>query len=191
MAIELTLDETALTEGAATPWAAVSCLSAFTFLLVGLEFLPVSLWTPIARDLSVSEGQAGMAITVSGAVAVASSLFGSAFLATGLPGALAILALLLIAPGPFATVTASLLVMWGFFSTPIPVAWNTWMAAIVPGELEAAGGLQVAPIQLAIAGGAFAGGMLFDAAGWWSTFLLAACLLAGSAVLAALAGRPA
>ncbi|MHC2220745.1 putative MFS family arabinose efflux permease [Rhizobium leguminosarum] len=82
-----------------------------------------------------------------------------------------------------------LLVFWGFFSTPIPVAWNTWMAAIVPGELEAAGGLQVALIQLAIAGGAFAGGMLFDAAGWRSTFLLAACLLAGSAVLAALAGR--
>lgn len=63
------------------------------------------------------------------------------------------------------------------------------MAAIVPGELEAAGGLQVGLIQLAIAGGAFAGGMLFDAAGWRSTFLLAACLLAGSAVLAALAGR--
>ena len=107
----------------------------------------------------------------------------------GLPAALAILALLLIALGPFAAATASLLVMWGFFSTPIPVAWNTWMAAVVPGELEAAGGLQVALIQLAIAGGAFAGGLLFDIAGWWSTFLLAACLLTGSAVLAAVAGR--
>jgi predicted MFS family arabinose efflux permease len=107
----------------------------------------------------------------------------------GLPAALAVLALLLIALGTFAAITTLLLVFWGFFSTPIPVAWNTWMAAIVPGELEAAGGLQVALIQLAIAGGAFAGGMLFDAAGWRSTFLLAACLLAGSAVLAALAGR--
>ncbi|MBB4234515.1 MFS transporter [Rhizobium esperanzae] len=393
MTIELTLDETRATEGAATRWAAVTCLSLLTFLLVGLEFLPVSLLTPIAGELSVSEGQAGLAITVSGVFAVITSLFGNAFLGktdrkavvllytavlvasslavalapnflvflvgrsligisiggfwslstailarlasnrdlpkaiallqggtafalvlaaplgsflggligwrgtffvtvpvgiaalvwqlavlpampatanvsvarifgllrnrtfaigmaatglafigqnalsiylrpflesvtglelnllsmtllglgvgglagtsvigfaarrhlflvlVGLPATLAILALLLIAFGPFAAVTGSLLVMWGFFSTPIPIAWNTWMAAIVPGELEAAGGLQVALIQLAIAGGAFAGGMLFDAAGWWSTFLLAAVLLAGSAVLAALAGR--
>ncbi|NKK76790.1 MFS transporter [Rhizobium leguminosarum] len=393
MTVELTLNETSLTDDTATSWSAVTCLSLLTFLLVGLEFLPVSLLTPIARDLSVSEGQAGLAITVSGVFAVITSLFGNAFLAridrksvvllytavlvassllvalapnflvfllgrslvgvsiggfwslstailarlasdrdlpkaiallqggtafalvlaaplgsflggligwrgtffitvpigiaalvwqlivlprmpatstvsvarifgllrnrtfaigmaatalafigqnalsiylrpflegvtglelnvlsmvllglgigglagtsvigfvarrhlllvlVGLPAALAFLALLLIALGPFAAVTAYLLVMWGFFSTPLPVAWNTWMAAIVPGELEAAGGLQVALIQLAIAGGAFAGGILFDTAGWWSTFLLAACLLAGSAVLAALAGR--
>ncbi|WP_064693181.1 MFS transporter [Rhizobium aegyptiacum] len=393
MSIELTLNETSLREDAATRWSAVTCLSLLTFLLVGLEFLPVSLLTPIARDLSVSEGQAGLAITVSGVFAVVTSLFGNALLAkidrrsvvllytavlvasslavalapnflvflvgrslvgvsiggfwslstailarlaadrdlpkaiallqggtafalvlaaplgsflggligwrdtffvtvpigiaalvwqlavlprmpatssvsvagifgllrnrtfaigmaatglafigqnalsiylrpflegvtglelnvlsmvllglgagalagtsvigfvarrhlllalVGLPAALAVLALLLIALGPFAALTASLLVMWGFFSTPLPVAWNTWMAAIVPGELEAAGGLQVALIQLAIAGGAFAGGILFDAAGWWSTFLLAAVLLTGSAVLAAIAGR--
>ncbi|MCW1411495.1 MFS transporter [Rhizobium sp. 1AS11] len=393
MTVELTFNETVLTEDETTSWSAVTCLSLLTFLLVGLEFLPVSLLTPIAGDLSVSEGQAGLAITVSGVFAVSTSLFGNAiltkidrrtvvllytavlaasslavalapnflvflvgrvlvgvsiggfwslstailarlassrdlpkaiallqggtafalvlaaplgsflggligwrgtFLITvpiavagliwqlavlpsmpatstisvarifgllrnrrfaigmaatglafigqnalsiylrpflegvtglelnvlsmvllglgvgglagtsvigfvarrhlllvliGLPAALAVLALLLIALGPFAAVTAFLLVMWGFFSTPIPVAWNTWMAAIVPGELEAAGGLQVALIQFAIAGGAFAGGMLFDTVGWWSTFLLAACLLAGSAVLAALAGR--
>ena len=393
MSIELILNETVLEEGEATRWSAVTCLSLLTFLLVGLEFLPVSLLTPIASDLSVSEGQAGLAITVSGVFAVITSLFGNALLTkidrkmvvllytavlaasslavalapnflvfligrvlvgisiggfwslstailarlassrdlpkaiallqggtalalvlaaplgsflggligwrdtflitvpigiaglvwqlvvlpkmpatstvsvagifgllrnrtfaigmaatglafigqnalsiylrpflegvtgldlnllsmmllglgvgglagtsvigfvarrrlllalVGLPAALAILALLLIALGPFAAATASLLVMWGFFSTPIPVAWNTWMAAVVPGELEAAGGLQVALIQLAIAGGAFAGGLLFDIAGWWSTFLLAACLLTGSAVLAAVAGR--
>ncbi|EJC83477.1 arabinose efflux permease family protein [Rhizobium leguminosarum bv. trifolii WSM2297] len=393
MTIELTLDEAPTIEGAATPWAAVTCLSLLTFLLVGLEFLPVSLLIPIAAELSVSEGQAGMAITVSGVFAVVTSLFGNAFLAkidrktvvllytvvlvasslavalapnflvflvgralvgmsiggfwslstailsrlasshdlpkaiallqggtafalvlaaplgsflggligwrgaflvtvpigmaalawqlvvlprmpataivsaanilgllrnrtfavgmaatglafigqnalsiylrpflevvtglglntlsmvllglgvgglagtsvigflarrhlllflVGLPAALAILALLLIALSPIAAITVSLLVLWGFFSTPIPVAWNTWMAAIVPGELEAAGGLQVALIQLAIAGGAFAGGVLFDTTGWWSTFLLAACLLTGSAALAALAGR--
>ncbi len=112
-----------------------------------------------------------------------------ATLLIGLPSVLAVIAVLLIALGPFAAATASLLVVWGFFSTPIPVAWNTWMAGIIPGELEAAGGLQVALIQLAIAGGAFAGGVLFDTAGWWSPFLLAACLLTGSALLAALASR--
>ena len=70
-----------LAERAATPWAAVTCLSLLTFLLVGLEFMPVSLLTPIARDLAISEGQAGQAITVSGLFAVLTSLFGNALLA--------------------------------------------------------------------------------------------------------------
>lgn len=105
----------------------------------------------------------------------------------GLPSALALLALLLIAVGPVLWATASLLVLWGLFNTPIPAAWGTWMAQIIPDDLEAGGGLQVALIQFAIAGGASAGGMLFDTAGWWSAFLLAAALLAGSALLAAAA----
>ena len=106
----------------------------------------------------------------------------------GLPGALALFALLLIAAGPFFWATAALLVLWGFCNTPIPAAWGTWMAKVIPDDLEAGGGLQVALIQLAIAGGAYAGGMLFDNVGWWSAFLLAAVLLAGSALLAAWVG---
>ncbi|CCF00932.1 putative MFS family transporter protein (plasmid) [Sinorhizobium fredii HH103] len=391
MAIELTLGETLSPERPTTPWAAVACLSLLTFLLVGLEFMPVSLLTPIAHDLAISEGQAGQAITVSGFFAVITSLFGNALLTrldrktvvllytavlvasslavalapsfvvflvgralvgisiggfwslstailarlasgpdlpkaiallqggtafalvlaaplgsflggligwrgtflitvavglaalvwqlaalpkmpataavsvrsifgllcnrtfaigmaatslafigqnslsiylrpflesvthvefnllsimllglglgglagtsvvgfvlrrhlaallVGLPTVLAILALLLIALGPFVAVTAALLVLWGFFTAPIPVAWNTWMTRVIPDDLEAAGGLQVALIQLAIAGGASVGGALFDIAGWWSAFLLAAVLLAGSALLAAAA----
>ncbi|CAN7224964.1 MFS transporter [Rhizobium sp. LjRoot254] len=393
MAIELTANDVVSTETAETPWAAVTCLSLLTFLLVGLEFLPVSLLTPIAAELSVSEGQAGLAITISGVFAVITSLFGNGLLSKidrkavvllytavlvlsslavalapnfavflmgralvgvaiggfwslstailarlasksdlpkaiallqggtafaiviaaplgsflggligwrgtflitvpiglvalvwqfavlpkmpatetvsvrrmlrllrnrafligmaatglvfmgmnalsiylrpflegvtgvgvntlslmllgvglgglagtsligfvlrrhliaaliGLPGTVAVIALLLIGFGPSPWATAVLLVLWGFFSTPTPVAWNTWMARLVPGELEAAGGVQVALIQLAIAGGAFAGGVLFDIAGWWSAFLLAALLLASSAAFGALAGR--
>ncbi len=107
----------------------------------------------------------------------------------GMPVVLAVIALLLIAAGPFQWLTAALLVLWGIVSTPVPVAWNTWMARIIPDDLEAGGGLQVALIQLAIAGGASAGGVLFDTVGWWSAFALSAILLVGSAVLAALA-RP-
>lgn len=391
MAIEVALDDTLSAERAVTPWAAVTCLSLLTFLLVGLEFMPVSLLTPIARDLAITEGQAGQAIAVSGLFAVITSLFGNTLLAKldrrtvvlfytavlaasslavalapsfsvflvgralvgiaiggfwslstailarlasetdlskaiallqggtafaiviaaplgsflgeligwrgtffvtvpiglaaliwqfavlprmppmktvsvfsmfrllrnrtfaigmaatglafigmnslsiylrpflenvtglevnaltlvllgvglgglaglsivgfalrrnltavliGLPSALAIFALLLIGLGPFAGATAAVLVLWGLFNTPIPAAWNTWMATVIPDDLEAGGGLQVALIQFAIAGGAFAGGMMFDTVGWWSAFLLAAVLLAGSALLAALA----
>lgn len=113
----------------------------------------------------------------------------------GLPTALMIIALLLIAAGPFALATAGLLVLWGFFSTPIPVAWGTWMTRVIPDDLEAGGGLQVALIQFAITFGASAGGLLFDAAGWWSSFALGAGLLLTSALLswvaaAALTRRP-
>lgn len=44
------------------------------FALVASEFMPVSLLTPIAHDLGVSEGLAGQAISVSGAFAVLTSL---------------------------------------------------------------------------------------------------------------------
>jgi predicted MFS family arabinose efflux permease len=102
----------------------------------------------------------------------------------GLPTVLAVIALLLIPLGPFTIATAALLCLWGFFTTPIPVAWNTWMTRVIPNDLEAGGGLQVALIQFAITFGAFTGGLLFDAAGWWSPFALGALLLLASTLLA-------
>nr|WP_211230279.1 MFS transporter [Inquilinus limosus] len=50
------------------------CVSA----LIASEFMPVSLLTPIASDLRMTEGQAGQAISVSGIFAVLTSLFVSA-----------------------------------------------------------------------------------------------------------------
>jgi predicted MFS family arabinose efflux permease len=55
-------------------WGAVYALSLGAFALVASEFMPVSLLTPLARDLTVTEGQAGQAIAVSGAFALATSL---------------------------------------------------------------------------------------------------------------------
>lgn len=102
-----------------------------------------------------------------------------------LPLALALLAILLVLLGQYAIPTAALLVLWGFLTTPIPVAWGTWMTRVIPDDLEAGGGLQVALIQIAITFGALSGGLLFDTAGWWSPFILAAALLLASAALAA------
>jgi predicted MFS family arabinose efflux permease len=53
----------------------VLAMSLCAFALVASEFLPVSLLTPIATDLSLSEGQAGQAIGISGFFAVIASLF--------------------------------------------------------------------------------------------------------------------
>lgn len=109
----------------------------------------------------------------------------------GLPAALVAIALLLIFLGPYAIPTALLLALWGFFTTPIPVAWGTWMTRVIPNDLEAGGGLQVALIQFAITFGALTGGLLFDASGWWCAFALAAALLAGATLLSVLAAQKA
>ncbi|WP_060512387.1 MFS transporter [Pseudomonas sp. NBRC 111124] len=55
-------------------WGAVLAMSLCAFALVASEFLPVSLLTPIASDLSLTEGQAGQAIAISGFFAVITSL---------------------------------------------------------------------------------------------------------------------
>ncbi len=62
----------------APSWGGVFALSLGAFALIASEFMPVSLLTPIASDLQITEGQAGQAISVSGAFAVITSLFISA-----------------------------------------------------------------------------------------------------------------
>lgn len=61
-------------------WSAVISMALLCFVLVSSEFMPVSLLTPIAKDLSVTEGQAGQAIAFSGLFAVITSLFGNTLL---------------------------------------------------------------------------------------------------------------
>ncbi|MHA6789809.1 MFS transporter [Pseudomonas bijieensis] len=56
-------------------WGAVFAMALAAFVLVASEFMPVSLLTPVAVALQVSEGQAGQGIAVSGAFALITSLF--------------------------------------------------------------------------------------------------------------------
>src|SRR3954462_7421534 len=55
-------------------WGAVFALTLCVATLVASEFMPISLLTPIATDLHVTEGRAGQAIAVSGIFAVLTSL---------------------------------------------------------------------------------------------------------------------
>lgn len=55
-------------------WGAVLAMSLAAFALVASEFMPVSLLTPLAADLQVTEGQAGQGISVSGVFALLTSL---------------------------------------------------------------------------------------------------------------------
>ena len=61
-------------EARASGWAAVFALTLCVATLIASEFMPVSLLTPIAADLHLSEGQVGQAIAVSGLFAVLTSL---------------------------------------------------------------------------------------------------------------------
>lgn len=54
-------------------WAAVGAATAATFTVVTSEMLPVGLLTPISRTLEVSEGTAGLSLTITGLVAAVSA----------------------------------------------------------------------------------------------------------------------
>lgn len=56
-------------------WGAVFSMALCVVVLIASEFMPVSLLTPIAQDLAISQGQAGQAISISGFFAVLASLF--------------------------------------------------------------------------------------------------------------------
>src|SRR3954465_5192704 len=99
----------------ARTWSAVASMGMCVALLIAAEFMPVSLLTPIARDLGATVGMAGQAISVSGLFAVATSLFIATFAArfdrrhvlVGLTGVmLASLVLIAIAPN-FAVLMAA------------------------------------------------------------------------------------
>jgi predicted MFS family arabinose efflux permease len=55
-------------------WGAVLALTLCVSTLIASEFMPVSILTPIATDLHLTEGTAGQAIAVSGLFAVLTSL---------------------------------------------------------------------------------------------------------------------
>lgn len=55
-------------------WGAVLSMALCVAVLIASEFMPVSLLSPIAADLGITEGQTGQAISISGAFAVVTSL---------------------------------------------------------------------------------------------------------------------
>jgi predicted MFS family arabinose efflux permease len=55
-------------------WSAVFAMTLCVFILIASEFMPVSLLTPIAGELHMTEGEVGQSIAVSGIFAVLTSL---------------------------------------------------------------------------------------------------------------------
>ena len=100
-----------------------------------------------------------------------------------IPGLMAVIAIALILSGHSIWIVALLLGLWGMLATAAPTGWWTWIARTLPDDAEAGGGLMVAVIQLSIALGSTAGGMVFDHLGWQSAFAMSSVLLLSAAVL--------
>lgn len=152
----------------------------FTYLRPFLE--SVSGYSVSALSLILlSMGLAGVAGTWSISHLLSTRLYSIVII---IPLVMAAIALLLIAMGSSKALVAGLLIAWGFFGTAVPLGWGTWLSRVLRDDAEAGGGLQVAVIQFAITIGAAAGGLLFDWAGYWSSFAFAAALLLGSSLAA-------
>ena len=117
-------------------WGGVFAMSFGAFAVVASEFMPVSLLTPMANDLQVSEGLVGQGIAISGLFAVLTSLSVSAVTGrmnrrTLLIGLAALMgasgALIALAPGylPFMVGRASIgVVIGGFWSMSAATAMS-------------------------------------------------------------------
>jgi predicted MFS family arabinose efflux permease len=82
-------------------------------------------------------------------------------------------------------------ILWGAGFGALPTLIGTWLARAEPDKLESVGGLQTAVFQVAIALGAFIGGILVDGAGVQAALIVGgAAALAGSIVIVLVKPRP-
>ncbi|MHC5128031.1 MFS transporter [Pseudomonas inefficax] len=159
-------------------WSAVLAMSLCAFALVASEFLPVSLLTPIASDLSLTEGQAGQAISISGFFAVITSLL-LATVTQGIdrkPVLLATTALMLISGGMVAFAPDYLTLMvgravlgiaiGGYWSMSTAVMMRIAPEALVPKAIAVMQGGTALATAIAAPVGSYLGGMV----GWRGAF---------------------
>ena len=170
-------------EGETLPaWGAVVSMSLGVFGLVGAEFLPASLLTPIAADLGVTEGMAGQAVTATAAVALVTSLT-IAVVARGLDRRLVLLdlSLLLILSNllvAFAPNLPSLLAGRVLLGVALGGFWTlsaaTMMRLVPERDVPRALAILFSGVSAATIFAAPMGSYLGDVAGWRAVFLCGA-----------------
>lgn len=156
-------------------------MSLAAFSLVASEFMPVSLLTPVAQDLHMSAGQAGQAISVSGAFAVLTSL-AIPVMAGSMDRRrlMALLILLMIVSGAVVTFAPTATVFMigraligvaigGFWSMSTAAAIRLVPAAKVPRALAIVNGGNALATVIAAPAGSYLGSIV----GWrWAFFCL-------------------
>ncbi|AVJ30096.1 MFS transporter [Achromobacter spanius] len=160
-------------------WSAVLALSVCAFALVASEFLPVSLLTPMASDLQVTEGMAGQGIAISGAFAVVTSLFISALsgglnrktLLLGLTAAMGLSGAIVALAGNYVVYMAGRaligVVIGGFWSMSAATAIRLVPPTQVPRALAILNGGNALATVVAAPLGAYLGAVI----GWRGAFL--------------------
>ena len=170
--------ETAPPTDAPAHWGGVLAITLCVFALVASEFMPVSLLTPMAAELQVSEGWAGYGIAISGAFAVLTSLFitrlaGTLNRKTVLLGLTALMALSGLIVGAAPNYPVYLLgraligvVIGGFWSLSAAVAMRLVPSEQVPRALAVFNGGNALATVVAAPLGSYLGGVI----GWRGAF---------------------
>ncbi|KAF2407587.1 purine ribonucleoside efflux pump NepI [Pseudomonas antarctica] len=177
-------------------WGAVFAMSLAAFALVASEFMPVSLLTPLAADLHISEGQAGQGISVSGLFALLTSL-SIAGVAARVDRQRLLLALTLLmilsatvvalAPNYLTFMLGRALIgvaIGGFWSLSAATAMRLVPSAHVPRALAIVNGGNALATVIAAPLGSFLGGLI----GWRDAFfcVVPVAIVAGVWLLASL-----
>jgi len=159
-------------------WGGVFAMSLCVFALIASEFMPVSLLTPMAAELQVSEGMVGQGIAISGLFAVltslsVSTLAGSTNRKTLLLSLTAMMAvsgaLVALAPGYLLFMIGRALigvVIGGFWSLSAATAMRLVPAHQVPRALAVFNGGNALATVLAAPLGSFLGAVM----GWRAAF---------------------
>jgi len=168
-------------------WGGVFAMTLCVFALIASEFMPVSLLTPMAADLHVSEGLAGYGIAISGAFAVMTSLSLSALagsmnrktLLLALTGLMAVSgAVVALAPNYLIYMVGRALlgvVIGGFWSMSAAIAMRLVPAAQVPRALAIFNGGNALATVIAAPLGSYLGSVI----GWRGAFF---CLVPVAAI---------
>jgi len=172
-----------------THWGAVFAMALAAFALVASEFLPVSLLTPLAADLHITEGQAGQGISVSGLFALLTSLvIASVAARVERKRLLLALTLLMILSGSVVALAPNYLTFMlgraligvaigGFWSLSAATAMRLVPTAQVPRALALVNGGNALAMVIAAPLGSFLGGLI----GWRGAFF---CVVPVAAVAA-------
>jgi predicted MFS family arabinose efflux permease len=163
-------------------WGGVFAMTLCVFALIASEFMPVSLLTPMANDLGVSEGLAGYGIAISGAFAVLTSLsifalagsMNRKVLLLGLTALMAVSgAVVALAPNYLTYMVGRALigvVIGGFWSMSAATAMRLVPSSQVPRALAIFNGGNALATVIAAPLGSYLGGVI----GWRGAFL---CLI--------------
>ena len=165
-------------------WSAVFAVAFCVACLITVEFLPVSLLTPMAQDLGISEGLAGQSVTTTAFVAMFASLFITSMIRSTdrryvvilFPVLLTVSCLLVSFANSFALLLLGRaclgLALGGFWAMSTSLTMRLVPTRVVPKALSVIFGAVSIALVIAAPLGSFLGGVI----GWRNVFNAAAVM---------------